>query len=83
MLGVAFTAQYPANKDACSSKRQKPQQVEEPKAGENKGRKNRARAGERFFSSRLALRSCMLTKGLALSFLAAKAKRNTMVVSKL
>lgn len=54
--------------------------MKKPKAEENKGRKNKTKLGE-LVSSMLTLMSYVLSKGLALSFLAAKAKIKTRMIS--
>ena len=50
--------------------------------GRKQEQEEQGKAGERCVSSRLVPGSYVLTKGLALRFLAAKAKRSTMVASK-
>lgn len=56
--------------------------MKKPKVNENKGRKNKTKPVELIFSM-LALRSYVLPKGLALSFLVAKAKIKTMMINML
>ena len=54
--------------------------MKEANADENKGRKNKTKP-EKLVSSLPALRSYVLSEGLALSFLAAKAKMKAMVTA--
>lgn len=72
-----MTAQSPARKDAYGLEIKT--LASEAKAKENKGKKSKTEPGA-FVPSTPALRARALSKGLALSFLAAKAKRKATMI---